>query len=53
MKYYRLSWEDVVWGISWKNINCLIASINKPDEKGEDKEIIIDSMNDLPSAIFG
>lgn len=35
IKYFRFSWHEVVWEVSWVNLNLLIATI--PSSKKKDK----------------
>jgi len=35
VRYWRMSWEGVLWGISWQNLAMLNASAPRYGEKGE------------------
>lgn len=37
MKYYRISWEKAMWGISLQNLILLMKAIPDYDETSEEK----------------
>lgn len=38
MKYFRMSYDAILWEISWANLNMLLATIPTYDTDKEDKE---------------
>ena len=44
MKYYRMTWEQAMWGISMQNLMLLMKAI--PDF-GEDEELGDDEFDEL------
>lgn len=53
IKYFRFSWEEVMWELSWTNINMLMATIPqykpapKQKEPDDDDEIEAEMAEDL------
>jgi hypothetical protein len=48
MKYFRMSYEYVLWGISFANVNMLLATIpGLEPEPGEEKTNQVESLSDL------
>ena len=48
MKYFRMSYEDVLWKISFSNVNMLLATIPGLDDGPDPEEPKhVDSLADL------
>ncbi|MEO6610748.1 MAG: hypothetical protein ABIT05_01405 [Chitinophagaceae bacterium] len=48
MKYFRMSYEYVLWGISFANVNMLLATIpGLETDQGEEKTETVESLSDL------
>ncbi len=35
IKYFRFSWDDILWKYSWQNLQMLMLSIPKYEKKDE------------------
>lgn len=49
IKYFRFSFDYVLWGISWANLNMLLATVPKYEAAKDEKEKVevIDDISQL------
>jgi hypothetical protein len=48
MKYFRLSWEDILWNVSYVNLNMLIMTIPKYEGiKDKEETQVVDGIDEL------
>ena len=47
IKYFRLSWDEILWERSWANITMLMLSIPKHEDKHNDDAIEITDISEF------
>jgi len=47
IKYFRFTYDYILWGISWTNVTMLLRTIPTDDDEPKEEEKTINSIDEL------